>query len=77
MALAVRRSGPVTAGEAIVQGIERRQPRIISPRRWIVMSVLRGVLNPLIDLGLERRESTQQTIRELDGRAGEDHRTGA
>ena len=40
---------PRAAGKAIVDGIEKRAPRIIRPRRWAVFSVLRGVLNPLID----------------------------
>jgi NAD(P)-dependent dehydrogenase (short-subunit alcohol dehydrogenase family) len=37
------------AGGAIVRGIERRAPRIIRPRRWRAMSVLRGIVNPLFD----------------------------
>src|SRR5438105_1647003 len=45
---------PAAAAEAIVRGIERRQPRIFRPRRWIAMSVLRGVLGPLGDARLER-----------------------
>ena len=48
---------PSVAGEAIVRGIERRQPRIIQPRRWTAISVLRGILGPLSDARLERRRS--------------------
>jgi NAD(P)-dependent dehydrogenase (short-subunit alcohol dehydrogenase family) len=65
------------AGEAIVRGIERRQPRIIRPRRWAAMSVLRGVLNPLSDAQLERDERSQQLLRAIDARAGEDQPTTA
>jgi NAD(P)-dependent dehydrogenase (short-subunit alcohol dehydrogenase family) len=37
------------AGEAIVLGIERRRPRIIRPRRWTALSLLRGITGPLED----------------------------
>lgn len=72
-----KRLAPKVAGEAIVRGIERRQPRIIRPRRWVLMSLLRGILNPLTDAQLERDEKTQQNLRELDARAGEDQPTTA
>jgi NAD(P)-dependent dehydrogenase (short-subunit alcohol dehydrogenase family) len=65
------------AAEAIVQGIERRQRRVIEPRRWILMSVLRGVVNPLADAGAERDESIKSLMRELDARSGEDQPTTA
>lgn len=67
-----KRLTPQAAGEAIVRGIERRQPRIIRPRRWTVMSLLRGLLNPLTDAQMERDERTQEVLRRLDARAGED-----
>jgi NAD(P)-dependent dehydrogenase (short-subunit alcohol dehydrogenase family) len=66
-----KRLPPSAAGAAIVRGIERRQPRIIRPRRWTVMSVLRGILNPLLDAQMERDADTQAIARELDSRAGE------
>jgi NAD(P)-dependent dehydrogenase (short-subunit alcohol dehydrogenase family) len=66
-----KRLPPSAAGAAIVRGIERRQPRIIRPRRWTVLSVLRGIVNPLIDAHMERDEETQAITRELDARAGE------
>jgi NAD(P)-dependent dehydrogenase (short-subunit alcohol dehydrogenase family) len=66
-----KRLPPSAAGAAIVRGIERRQPRIIRPRRWTVLSVLRGIVNPLIDAQMERDEETQAITRELDARAGE------
>jgi NAD(P)-dependent dehydrogenase (short-subunit alcohol dehydrogenase family) len=65
------------AGEAIVRGIERRQPRIIRPRRWAAMSVLRGLLNPLGDARMERDAATQDILRRLDDRAGEEQPTTA
>jgi NAD(P)-dependent dehydrogenase (short-subunit alcohol dehydrogenase family) len=72
-----KRIQPQAAGEAIVRGIERRQPRIIRPRRWVVMSLLRGILNPLSDAQLERDEKTLANLRLLDARAGEDQPTTA
>jgi NAD(P)-dependent dehydrogenase (short-subunit alcohol dehydrogenase family) len=66
-----KRLAPSAAGKAIVRGIERRQPRIIRPRRWTVLSVLRGILNPLMDLQMERDAEAQAITRELDARAGE------
>ena len=65
-----KRLPPSAAGAAIVRGIERRQARIIRPRRWAAVSVLRGILNPLTDAQMERDEETQQVIRALEARAG-------
>jgi len=72
-----KRLQPSVAGEAIVRGIERRQARIIQPRRWVVMSALRGILGPLSDAQLERDEQVQAHLRLLDARAGEDQPTSA
>lgn len=66
-----KRLPPSAAGAAIVRGIERRQPRIIRPHRWTALSVLRGILNPLMDAQMERDAETQAITRELDARAGE------
>jgi NAD(P)-dependent dehydrogenase (short-subunit alcohol dehydrogenase family) len=63
-----KRLAPSAAGKAIVRGIERRQPRIIRPHRWTVLSVLRGILNPLTDRQMERDAETQAITRELDAR---------
>jgi NAD(P)-dependent dehydrogenase (short-subunit alcohol dehydrogenase family) len=67
-----KRLHPSVAGEAIVQGIERRAPRIIRPKRWVFLSVFRGVLNPLIDMRMERDAAVQEAARALDARAGEE-----
>jgi len=72
-----KRLTPAVAGEAIVRGIERRAPRIIRPRRWIVMSVLRGILGPLSDAQVERDQQALARVREADARAGEDQPTTA
>ena len=72
-----KRIPPQIAGEAIVRGIERRQPRIIRPRRWIAVSLLRGILGPLSDAQLERDERAQRLLQAIDARAGEDQPTTA
>jgi NAD(P)-dependent dehydrogenase (short-subunit alcohol dehydrogenase family) len=72
-----KRLHPRVAGEAIVSGIERRAPRIIRPRRWVVLSTLRGILNPLLDTQAERDATIQAAARELDARAGEEQPTTA
>jgi NAD(P)-dependent dehydrogenase (short-subunit alcohol dehydrogenase family) len=72
-----KRLSAAVAGEAVVRGIERRQARIIRPRRWTIMSVLRGVLNPLTDAQLERDATAQSLLRQIDERAGEDQPTTA
>ncbi len=72
-----KRLAPAVAGEAIVQAIEARRPRLIRPRRWTVWSVLRGILNPLTDARAERDATTLALVREFDARAGEDQPTTA
>jgi NAD(P)-dependent dehydrogenase (short-subunit alcohol dehydrogenase family) len=73
----LKRLSPDVAGEAIVRGIERRSPRVIRPRRWTIMSVLRGLINPLSDAQLERDEKVQGLLRQIDARGGEDQPTTA
>jgi NAD(P)-dependent dehydrogenase (short-subunit alcohol dehydrogenase family) len=72
-----KRLAPSVAGEAIVVGIEKRSPRIIRPRRWVVMSVLRGILGPLGDARMEKDAKAQALMLEFDARAGEDQPTTA
>jgi NAD(P)-dependent dehydrogenase (short-subunit alcohol dehydrogenase family) len=72
-----KRLPPSEAGEAIVRGIERRSPRIIRPRRWTVLSVLRGIVNPLADRQMVRDARAQAVMRAFDERAGQDQSTTA
>src|ERR1700760_2395870 len=72
-----KRVGAEEAAAAIVRGIERRAPRIFEPRRWALMSLLRGIVNPLGDARMEREERTQALARLADDRAGEDQPTTA
>jgi len=61
-----RRLHPSEAGEAIVDGIERRVPRIIRPRWWRGYSVLRGIVNPLLDQRVARDERFRDAVREAE-----------
>jgi NAD(P)-dependent dehydrogenase (short-subunit alcohol dehydrogenase family) len=72
-----KRLPPAEAGKAIVRGIERRQPRIIRPRRWAALSVMRGIVNPLLDRQMASDADVQSLARELDGRGGEEQSTTA
>ena len=72
-----KRLHPSAAGEAIAVGIERRAPRIIRPRRWAVLSTLRGIVNPLTDRRIERDAKVQAIARELDSRGSEAQTTTA
>jgi NAD(P)-dependent dehydrogenase (short-subunit alcohol dehydrogenase family) len=71
-AFMLRRLTPDVAGEAIVDGIERRVPRIIRPRWWRVYSVLRGVLNPVLDAQMGRDERVHDVVREGERLAKEE-----
>jgi NAD(P)-dependent dehydrogenase (short-subunit alcohol dehydrogenase family) len=67
-----KRLTPAQAGEAVARGIEKRAPRIIAPRRWAAFSVLRGIINPLLDDYMVKDAATQEIVRGLDARGGEE-----
>jgi NAD(P)-dependent dehydrogenase (short-subunit alcohol dehydrogenase family) len=67
-----KRLAPAEAGEAIARGIERRAPQIIAPKRWAIMSALRGIVNPLADTYAVKDAQTQSLVGELDARGGEE-----
>jgi NAD(P)-dependent dehydrogenase (short-subunit alcohol dehydrogenase family) len=59
-----KRLTPEVAGATIVNGIERRAPRMIAPRWWGAWSALRGVVNPFFDRYSMRDEQIAEAIRE-------------
>jgi NAD(P)-dependent dehydrogenase (short-subunit alcohol dehydrogenase family) len=67
-----KRLTPAQAGEAVARGIEKRAPRIIAPKRWTAFSMLRGIINPLLDDYLVKDATTQEIVRGLDARGGEE-----
>jgi NAD(P)-dependent dehydrogenase (short-subunit alcohol dehydrogenase family) len=67
-----KRLAPAQAGEAIARGIERRAPRIIAPKRWAVISVLRGIVNPLVDDYAVKDARSQSFVEEFDARGDQE-----
>ncbi len=63
-----KRLKPAVAGEAIVQGIEKRAARVVRPKRWALLSTLRGIVNPLTDRRILSDPTIQSVIREADSR---------
>jgi NAD(P)-dependent dehydrogenase (short-subunit alcohol dehydrogenase family) len=57
---------PERVAAAVVPGIERRAPRIIVPRRWLPLSMLRGIVNPLVDRALERDHTLHRLVHQLE-----------
>jgi NAD(P)-dependent dehydrogenase (short-subunit alcohol dehydrogenase family) len=60
---------PERVAAATVRGIERRSARITVPGRWIPISVLRGILNPVIDAAIERDPKIRELVLELERQA--------
>lgn len=65
-----KRLPPSAAATGIVEGIEKRAPRIIVPRWWGVWFALRGILNPIMDRAMERQEQYLSIMRDADAAAG-------
>ena len=61
-----KRLPPSAAGEGIVRGIERRAAKVVLPRRWALLSALRGVVGPVTDEQMRRLAPVRDLIRELD-----------
>jgi NAD(P)-dependent dehydrogenase (short-subunit alcohol dehydrogenase family) len=70
-----KRISPEQAAEAIVEGLCRRDARVFRPRRWTVVSRVRGLIAPALDSGLTRDRTVQSILGRLDARAGEDFLT--
>jgi NAD(P)-dependent dehydrogenase (short-subunit alcohol dehydrogenase family) len=65
---------PQRAGEAVARAIERRQPRVIAPRYWAAMSVLRGVTGPALDYFGTRYSRIQSLLQETEKEGTGAHR---
>ncbi|MGX7729078.1 short-chain dehydrogenase/reductase [Rhodococcus sp. 2H158] len=63
-----RRVSAEHAAAVTVRAIEHRAPRIVTPRLWGVYSVLRGMVNPLIDRWLVRDRTVHALIEDLERR---------
>jgi NAD(P)-dependent dehydrogenase (short-subunit alcohol dehydrogenase family) len=64
--LLMKRLSADQAGEALVRGIERRAPRTTAPRRWAVLSALRGLWAPGLDAAMTREPRLQAMIEKAD-----------
>ncbi len=67
-----KRITPEEAAGAIVSGLRRRDPRVFRPRRWALVSRLRGLIGPALDSQLSRDDTVQDILGRLDTREGED-----
>jgi NAD(P)-dependent dehydrogenase (short-subunit alcohol dehydrogenase family) len=70
-----KRINPAEAAEAIVEGLRRRDARVFRPRRWTVISRLRGIVAPALDSQLTRDGTVQSILGRLDTREGENFLT--
>jgi hypothetical protein len=50
---------------------------VVRPRRWTALSILRGILNPILDRAMTREGEIQDLVAELDGRGDEEQPTTA
>ena len=64
-----RRITPAQAGEAVAEAVLRRRARVIAPRYWTALSVLRGVVNPAFDLLTAKQRRVQDVIRDAEAAA--------
>ncbi|WP_211462433.1 SDR family NAD(P)-dependent oxidoreductase [Collimonas silvisoli] len=51
---------------AVIVGVESRAPRIIAPKRWVPMSLLRGILNAMSDAILDRDKKVHKLVRAVE-----------
>ena len=61
-----KRLHPSLAAAGIVDGIERRAARTFVPKRWGAYSLLRGLLNPVLDRRTERNATIQGIVLDAD-----------
>jgi NAD(P)-dependent dehydrogenase (short-subunit alcohol dehydrogenase family) len=62
----MKRITPAEAGASVVRGIEERAPRTFAPKWWRYVSVLRGILNPVLDRRAERDPRFRKVIRDAE-----------
>lgn len=57
---------PETIATDVVKGLKERAPRIISPSRWAVASLLRGVVISAFDRKLDTDETVREVVRQIE-----------
>jgi len=68
----LKRIAPETAASALVDGLTRRSPTVFTPSRWKPLSMLRGLVNPMLDSRMSRDLRTQAALSALDSRSATD-----
>ncbi|MFD6856265.1 short-chain dehydrogenase/reductase [Rhodococcus sp. NPDC060086] len=63
-----RRVSAEHAAAVTVRAIERRAPRVVTPRLWSAYSALRGIVNPVIDEWIVRNRTVHTLIGDLERR---------
>ncbi|GAA2050092.1 SDR family NAD(P)-dependent oxidoreductase [Williamsia deligens] len=61
---------PDRVGRAVAAGIERRSARIQVPRRWIPVSTMRGIVNPISDAALASDARLAALVGQVEARSG-------
>jgi len=64
--LMMRRLSPRTAAKGIVDGLEKRAPRVIVPSWWKAWFAARGIANPILDRLMVRDSEMLETLRSAD-----------
>lgn len=57
---------PEYMAQAIVKGVQRRQPRIFAPVRWVPFSILRGIFSSASDAMVIRHKKLQGLLQQLE-----------
>jgi len=57
---------PEVVAAATIRGVQRRSARIMVPRRWAPISMLRGIFNPISDWVIDRHRGIHALVRELE-----------
>lgn len=64
----LKRLQPEAAARAVVDGVQARATRIMRPARWVPLSAVRGLVNPLLDTHLTKNARLRALLTELDNR---------
>ncbi|MFD0440657.1 SDR family NAD(P)-dependent oxidoreductase [Streptomyces chartreusis] len=70
-----KRISPEQAARAIVDGLSRRDARVVRPRRWAAASSLRGIIASALDARLAADGKVQSIVSTLDSRTGKNSLT--
>lgn len=57
---------PDVVAQALADGLEKRKPRIVAPRRWVPISLMRGIVNVATDAYLERHSALHALVRKVE-----------